>query len=220
MNERRNDFDRISPFYDSLASLVFGSVLTDAACTFLSEIPPGSKVVILGGGTGRVLRALLGVNPTCEVWYIEASENMLKRARKAVAEPDYSRVHFIHGTHQSIPEKVCFDVVITDFFLDLFPASILGGICRGVAEKLRPGGLWLATDFINGGKWWHPLLLWLMYRFFRLTCDIEASKLPEWGSEVEKAGMKEQYSKLYFRHFIRSTLYIKWLQSGDKKYTG
>ena len=96
-----NGFDRLAPIYDPLARMIYGKSIVQAQTSFLSIIPPFSKVLILGGGTGWLLTELLRGHPTCEVWYIESSANMLSMTIKKNGHP--GRVHFILGTEKDIP---------------------------------------------------------------------------------------------------------------------
>src|SRR5579872_6146211 len=112
-----NEFDGISTIYDQLSQLVFGENLVESQKTFLKKIPNQSTILILGGGTGWILVELLKAQPNCEVWYIEASQKMISLSKEKTKSDN--RVHFIHGTEDQIPD-VKFDVVITNFYLDLF----------------------------------------------------------------------------------------------------
>src|SRR5258708_1136346 len=85
---------------------------------FLGNIREHAKVLILGGGSGWLLANLLRLRQNCEVWYIDASEKMIALSRQK-NKPEY-RVHFIHGTELDIPLTIQFDVVITNFYFDLF----------------------------------------------------------------------------------------------------
>src|SRR4051812_19943989 len=112
-----NGFDRLAPVYDKLAGLVFGKAIVDAQLIFLDEVRAGDRVLILGGGTGWVLKELLRRQPACEVWYVDSSQRMIELATRNCGNP--SNVHFVLGTELSIPTML-FDVVIMNFFLDLF----------------------------------------------------------------------------------------------------
>ncbi len=76
------------------------------------------RLLILGGGSGWILESINALSFDGEVWYIEASSEMIRLASKR--QLDF-KVHFIHGTEENIPQEVVFDAVITNFYLDLFP---------------------------------------------------------------------------------------------------
>jgi len=190
-----------------LARLVFGATIRDAQLYFLSDIPKGANVLILGGGTGWLLDALLKLNPHCHVWYVEASHRMLERTRKKVNIQPTTIVHFIHGTEEMIPSNVRFNAVITNFYFDLFSRASLQFVIRRILGSLMPDGKVLVSDFTKTNVWKHRLLLTIMYWFFKLVCGIESSHLPDWQAELSNAGLDEFKSKKFYRGFIRSSIY-------------
>lgn len=209
MTSALNGFNRIAPYYDSLTRLVFGNAILNSQLEFLKSIPPDSTVLILGGGTGAILPYVLRRNPTGSILYIEASSEMLKSAERNVLPEFTAKIEFVHGTHNSLPEGMVFDVIITNFFLDLFPDSEVGTICKHLSSRLRRHGLWLVSDFVKGDKWWHEMMLWTMYRFFRFVSGITGSRLSSWDQHLLTAGMRTTASKSFFHGFIKSALYTK-----------
>lgn len=203
-----NTFDRIAPVYDFLHHVVFGDALDKSQRNFLGSIENGSKVLMIGGGTGRALDALLTATEGCKVWYVEASSEMIARAKRRIKDR-VSNVIFIHGDEHSIPDNLVFDVAITGFFLDLFPDAKVGELASKIRNHLHEDGLWLITDFVDTGKWWQRILLWTMYRFFIITCGIEGRRLPRWEDRVASSGLSERASKLYFGDFIKSSVWLK-----------
>jgi ubiquinone/menaquinone biosynthesis C-methylase UbiE len=206
MGSSLNQFNRIARLYDLLSSLVFGRSLHKAQLIYLDQIPLQANVLILGGGTGKILNDLFRLNPAARIYYVEASASMIELAKKN-SEPFKKHIHFIHGTQNSIPDEVQFDVVITSFFLDMFSAPGIENLIRQVIKSLKSGGRWIVTDFIYPKRVLHHLLLRIMYLFFRIFCGIEAKRLPEWEGQLKKAGLQEAKSELSYNGFIKSALY-------------
>jgi len=199
-----NDFDRIAFVYDLLAKLVFGGDIINSQRFFLNRIEGSSKVLILGGGSGQLLAELVKAKPSCEVWYIEASQKMISLSEKKLKKE--FNIHFIHGTEQDIPSSKKYDILITNFYLDLFIHHQLTNIIIKLQSSMKPGALWIVTDFVKE-KRWQVIMLKVMYWFFRITCNIESRQLPEWSKSVEQAGMKEVDSKTFYSGFIKTVLY-------------
>jgi|SRR5579872_307433 len=197
-----NGFDRIAGVYDFLAGLVFGKSIRESQIFFLGEIPERAKVLILGGGSGWLLAALLKIKPKCEVWYIDASEEMIALSRQK--NRPGTMVHFIHGTELNIPEAIRYDAVITNFYFDLFTDHQLKDVVEKIQLSINSKTIWIASDFVDGKKWWQGMLLQVMYFFFRVTCEIDSRRLPEWHNSMEKAGMKEIESKFFYGDFIKT----------------
>lgn len=198
----RSGFDGIAWFYDPLARIVFGRHMVESQTHFLDRIPPGSPMLIVGGGTGWILEELFARVENCEVWYVEASERMLRRARRRAQA---GKVHFIHGSWNKLPPKK-FDFVVTNYFLDLFADRTLAEVIRVTGGALNAGGMWLVTDFTRSRKW-HSAMLSIMYLLFRLLCKIEASNLPAWEEAMSRAGFLPVENKSYYHGFMKSVLF-------------
>jgi tRNA (cmo5U34)-methyltransferase len=209
MTGRLNTFNRIAPLYDTLKGIVFGKAIYNSQIHFLHRLPDEGNLLIIGGGSGEILQLMRKLKPACHAWYVESSSRMIAMAAAKLSPDGVAYVTFIHGTEASIPSEMRFDAVVTNFFLDLFPDEKLSSICRMIASKLRPEGIWLVSDFINNGKRWQRVLLKIMYHFFAATCRIEARSLPAWQTKMHSAGMAEKDSKLFYGGFIKSTVYIK-----------
>jgi ubiquinone/menaquinone biosynthesis C-methylase UbiE len=204
---RLNGFDIVAGIYDRLARLLYGKSIVVSQLHFLNEIPDDSRVLILGGGTGWILEELLVRKPRCKVWYVDASQKMIALAQKRVSPQQ--EVYFIHGSEKSLPKEILFDVVITNFYLDLFTEASLAEVITSIKDNLHPQALWLVTDFVDGGKWWQRSLLKTMYFFFGTVSAIEARSLAAWDKALVKAGLSEIRSAFFYGGFIRSVIYAR-----------
>lgn len=203
-----NSFDRIAPVYDRLAGIVFGTAIQDAQRVHLGALGDAHEVLILGGGTGWLLKDLLRLHPVMRVMYVEASPRMIELAAKNVSDADRHRVAFIHGTERTLPEERRFDAVIVNFFVDMFPASELIEVLGKLNVVLRSGGRLLCTDFVNDTKW-HNALLWMMYAFFRVTANLRNQHLAPWRKLIPERGFVQLRSTSFWKGFICSELYQK-----------
>ena len=201
-----NGFDAIAPFYDLLVKLVFGRAHMKSQKTFLNEVPETSTVLILGGGTGDILVELLLVKPHCKIYYVEASEKMISLTKMKIK--NQNSICFIHGTQENIPDQI-FDVVITNFYLDLFTHNTLLSVIRNINKSLPIDSQWFITDFTDGGKFWQRVLLKIMYRFFQVLCKIETDHLPVWKDALQQSGFKKKQTFFFFHGFIESEQYVK-----------
>lgn len=205
-----HSFSLVAPFYDQLSQMVFGRSLYRSQLVHLDLIPAGARVLLIGGGTGRILPALLQQTACREVVFLEASEKMLTKARELVAgHAQASRVVFRLGTEEDLEPGERFDVILTFFFLDLFSPALLEGIARRLLGALAPGGWWLASDFVRPGgprlrRAGAALLFSAMYLFFRLTCGLSATTLPDWQALLARLGLKSVKSCYFYHGLIRA----------------
>jgi tRNA (cmo5U34)-methyltransferase len=205
MTKLQNDFNGIANVYDFLAGIVFGKSLKRAQTYFFSRIPENSNVLILGGGTGWIASELVKQRPSVKIVYVDASLEMISLARKRFKN-SASRIQFIHGDEKSIPQETLFDVVITNFFLDLFQVQDLRRIVGVIKTFIEENGIWIVTDFVNE-KFWHAGMLKIMYRFFHFTSNVSAKHLPDWKKEINENGFSEIESEKFFGEFMNSILY-------------
>ncbi len=205
MNRGLNRFNWIAPYYDSLAKLIFGKSIFKAQTCHLKSIPAHARVLVLGGGSGKWLNELLQTNHTCKIWYVEASSAMLERAKANIANA--SQVSFIHGTERNLPE-LQFDVVITHFFLDLFNNLQLDSLIHLVEGNSTVSLLWIVSDF-EKSRWWHKMLLKLMFLFFNISGTMENRKLPDWNAILKSHQFTISETKALCGDFIQCRLYTK-----------
>lgn len=185
-------YDTIAPVYDWLAGLVFGSSLRRAQDWCAEQAAPGSRVLVLGGGTGSLLLPLLATKPG-SVLYLEASAQMLARAqRRVVNSTDSQRIVFCHGTERDLAEGDTFDLLILPFVLDMYTETTLTtALLPRLQLALGPAGALAVADFDQPHTRWQRLQLWAMIRFFRVVAGIETSRLPQWPQVLQQAGFVE-----------------------------
>jgi tRNA (cmo5U34)-methyltransferase len=203
MGQRVSNFNRVAPFYDAMANVIFGGAIRRSQIEFLEHIKPGSTVLILGGGTGWILTELFKRAMPDKVYYLEASTRMLHMAKQKCANES---VIFLQGTQYTIPQHIQLDIVITNFYLDVFDDNTLSDTIKHIQKSLKQNALWLVSDFVER-NWWHQLLLALMYAFFNLVTNLQNRKLPPWENQLHAIGMLRK-RKCYYRRFIESRVYV------------
>jgi len=66
-----------------------------------------------------------------------------------------NKVHFVHGKLKTIfRRQYKYDVVIANFYLDLFTDRQLTHVISKIRASLKGESLWVVTDFIDGNRWW------------------------------------------------------------------
>ena len=207
-------FDRIAPYYDRLARLVFGKDMQRAQCFFLDRLPPDARVLVVGGGSGWLLPYLLAQPAVVHITYLESSIKMLALAQQKISQydrPTVTSVDFIHGNEQSLTTRHRFSVVITNFVLDMYQGQALDTLIQALAAHLQPHGRWLLTDFRLAEKkrdrLWQQAMTKAMYAFFHLTAGIAQQSLPPYHRHMTKAGFRLEHEQSFFKDFIVSQVY-------------
>lgn len=201
---RVNSFDMIAGVYDALAHLVFGGAIRRAQLHFIRHLPQGGRVLVIGGGTGWLAEELLNSSSVI-ITSVESSPAMTARAEKRLARFP-GRVEHICEPFEKVELNSQYDAVITNFFLDLFTESNLSLVIDRIVASLRPGAIWIITDFTKGRTWWQRAMLRLMYRFFKITARIQASHLPAWEWLAAKSGYSKRDEKMFYAGFIRTII--------------
>ena len=206
-------FNRLAPVYDHLAMTVFGNSLRAAQRCFLHRVKPEADVLVVGGGSGWFLERLLEETSCRRVDTLDISAAMLSRSEDRLRRRNpeaLARVRFLHGGVESSPRDAIYDVLCTHCFLDLFSDETLQSLVPRLRSHLRDGGLWYDSDFqIAPGTIRGPLtsvLLRAMYAFFRTTCSIEATRLPQFDHAFSQAGMVDVEAATFYGGMVRARL--------------
>ena len=203
------NFDHIAPYYDTLATIVFGNKLSVAKGVFLDEIPASGQVLLVGEGTGNLLNLLLQREPALTIDYLDASSKMIELTRKKVPPADLHRVRFFQGTHHNLPAQKKYDAVMAFFVIDCLQQGEAMAFTTSLTNALKKEGCFLMADFFPPKKIVHRALLWMMYRFFRWVADLNTAALPDYeilfnGQQLTEAGRNS-----YMNGFIQSRFYRK-----------
>jgi ubiquinone/menaquinone biosynthesis C-methylase UbiE len=199
------NYDRSASFYDRLSQLVFGDALINAQAYLLPYIPPQARVLIIGGGTGRILEKITAIHPSgLDITYVELSAKMTALSRQRNA--GLNDVKFIVDAIENV-NLPSFDVVITPFLFDNYKQQNLSPVFEHIHQMLTVDGVWLYTDFQLTGKWWQSVMLKSMLLFFKLLCGVESWRLPDVSTAFASRGYKIFDEKRFFGDFVVSKAY-------------
>lgn len=123
---------------------------------------------------------------------------MIGKAKKRTTPERRSSVVFLHQSEFSkIPEHT-YDVVLTQFFLDILPEDEIEKLFKELDKRVSPNTRWIFVDFfpVAGRKWLIKIMIW----FFRLSTGNPRKDLPDYGR--------------YFRNYGWEIKEQKWLQKG------
>jgi SAM-dependent methyltransferase len=202
--DSRKGYDLLARYYDRLTKLIFGRSLHNAQLLYLNEIPPHSRVLVIGGGTGRWLIDDVLRKADLQFTYIDISPEMVTLAKIHGAGLN---VQFITGTPALLHGGEGFDAVILFCFLDLLDDGDLNDMIRKITTSLKQKGIMLVTDF-EKQAWWHALLLTAMYGFFFLLTGLKRISLPPWRQALVNHGYTELKHQTFYSRFIRTSVWL------------
>lgn len=146
MKTDTNHFTWIAPVYDFLADTYSLGQISKSKLSQLVYMKPGER--ILFAGAGNAVDAIAAAQAGMIVTVVELSPNMMQRAQ-ARAERVGLRDK-IEWRCQDVfayePEGV-FDVVVANYFLNVFSKELMPSLFDLLLDKLRPGGRFMVADF-------------------------------------------------------------------------
>ena len=184
------NFDRLAPFYQALEWVFAGGKLQRCRLAFVEEIAPPHRILLAGEGHGRFLPACARRFPEAAIVVVDSSQRMLEIARGKYAG---STVEFVHADLLTWePGHGRFDLIVTNFLLDCFPAAELAALIPHLGNLAQPEARWLVADFqipvSRLRRLRSRVILGLLYRFFRLACGMRTKALEPYEQALECAG--------------------------------
>jgi ubiquinone/menaquinone biosynthesis C-methylase UbiE len=199
------NYDKVAPYYDFLSRLVYGNAINHAHAFLVSFIPPGSSVLIVGGGTGQILTEIVKKHSSgLRIVFVDNSAKMIALAKRKFVGSNL--VTFITDTIQNVILQQSFDVAITPFLFDNFSSITASSVFSKINRLVKPQGLVLFADFV-ANNFWQKSLLRIMYSFFRFTSNIEARQLPDTALLFKLSSYTIQTQQAFFRNFIVAIVY-------------
>jgi len=201
------NYDNSASFYDGLSRLVFSKALINAQVYLLPHIPKNANVLVIGGGTGWILEEISKIHSAgLTITYVEISAKMIAISRKR--NTGDNKVVFINQPIEHV-ELTGQDVVITPFLFDNYTDDTFPATFKHIHQMLKPGGIWLNTDFQLTGKWWQFVLLKSMLLFFKLLCGVPSWRLPDVAGQFNRFDYMQEDKKTFFKDFVVTGLYRK-----------
>lgn len=193
-NRIGSGFDLITPIYDACVHLVFQNTFDHLQVEALSYLEPSDHCLIIGGGSGKILRQAMDLNIAKKFDYCELSNRMIDKTINRLSTQERDRVHF-YPDFKSAENK--FDLVVLPFVLDCYPEQMVSEILDDIKKAITPNARVLVIDFneeriVSNLKpsISQKLLLKLLYIFFRVVAGINAKSLPPIFTLCKKAGMQ------------------------------
>lgn len=205
-----NLYNRVAPWYESLAKLVFGSALLRIQKALIQELPTQGTLAILGGGTGHILPYLYAHAPQLHILYAEASEQMIQIARKNA--PPQMLITFMHTDNLEWTNN---DItgIYAGFFFDLFAPVECKSIISDIEDKCPEQLTWYVADFdkplLKQASFLRKAQLKASIFFFRIVAKHSLSYLPDVFKIFNEIGYKTLKYNTLDNHIISFSVFRK-----------
>ncbi len=191
--------------------LCLGTLLQRTREHFLRDVAGTRHALVLGDGDGRFLARLLERSPSTSAMAVDTSAAMLSllgdRCRFAS-----ERLTTLRADFTALPRNLDLsgtDLVVAHFALDCLSQGDLDRLAGSLAERLRPGALWVVSDFaLPPDQPWHTLArvyLRLLYLAFRLLTGLRTQRLPDVQGSLGRNG----FSRIRRAQWLKGLLYTE-----------
>ena len=206
MDNKEPSYDHLAKHYDFLSRLVFFKSQVCAQTEQLNYLEDCKNLLIVGGGTGWILKELNGLSNPINITFVETSAKMVDLAKKVYT---HHKVDFVLQDIERYKADIKFDSVLTPFLFDNFDDSKAEKVFEQIDVMLVEKAIWIYTDFSLDGKWWQNILLKTMYLIFNLIKVVKVNTLPNMQNAFATYGYELRNEKLYYSGFIEAKVYQK-----------
>ncbi|MEZ4721554.1 MAG: class I SAM-dependent methyltransferase [Flavobacteriales bacterium] len=203
---KRGGFDVVAPFYDACVSLIFGDRLWEIQKKAIVALPKSNHCLIVGGGTGRILRYCIDRELAAKFTYAEPSDKMIAKTRARLNSQELASVRFVVDFDHAV-SNAKFDLIIFPFVLDCFNEAAISSMI----SRIEGNPQILVVDFNHeriddfAPSRMQRFFIELLYIFFRLTTHIEARRLPRILSVFKESGLCQNSIINDFKGWIQAS---------------
>lgn len=143
----RDNYKWIGPIYDFLGRVYSGKQIENCKVAMLEHLQPGQKVLFAGVGHGRdaIHAAKLGAHVTV----VDLSQTMLDNFQKLLEKENVTaEVRKVHSDIFKVNEVEQYDMVVANFFLNVFSKSMMQDVLNHLVTLCKPAGHVVVGDFI------------------------------------------------------------------------
>jgi len=207
-----SNFNTIAPVYDLLSQLVFFGSIQKAQISFVEQIAGDDRILILGGGSGLILKALEALHRPISVDFVEPSTRMIAKAKKQAQNRVDFQINFYQLPFADFEVVHDYDWVFCGFFLDVFSETNLHKAIDKISNTMNNQTKLVVSDFQisnNGNRYWQRPFSKIMHSFFGVFAKLESKSLLNIHRHLCQAQLGRQERKTFYADFIFSTIYRK-----------
>lgn len=167
----------------------------------LQHLKPGDKVLIagVGHGTEGIEASKLGAHVTA----VDLSKTMLDHFQRRIDKHNPpTPITLVHDDIFNVKDVEKYDMVIANFFLNVFPEQPVKKVANHLASMVKPGGYFVVGDFMLPEKGWRGLLQklnwYIAIGFYSMTTEAAFHPVWNYAGLVEQSGCKIEKIE-YFR---------------------
>ncbi len=145
----KDKYRLIGPVYDFLSALYSGKSIHQCKVGMLNsdQVRPGDKILFAGVGHGK--DAIHAAELGAEVTVVDLSATMLRKFEEGLQEQNKSHLSIrqVHADIFTFAELEEFDMVVANFFLNVFNEDTMARVLEHLIALTKKGGKVVVGDF-------------------------------------------------------------------------
>lgn len=136
----------IGPIYDFLSTIYSGRQIHKAKTAMNADLKEDQKVLFAGVGHGR--DAIDAAEKGAQVTVVDLSATMLKNLGKNLKGKNFKHeIRLVHSDILQFDETAEYDMVVANFFLNVFPEDFMVTIMQHLGTLVKSDGYFVVGDF-------------------------------------------------------------------------
>ncbi len=138
----------MGPIYDAFSFLFAGNSILKCKCSMLTpeNLKPGDKVLFAGVGHGK--EAIYAAEQGADVTVVDLSKAMLDKFKQGLDKTKKDlKINIIHSDIMKIEEFGKYDMVVANFFLNVFSESFMAEVLKHLIKLGKKDASVVVGDF-------------------------------------------------------------------------
>lgn len=200
----KDKYRLIGPVYDLLSNLYSGKNIHECKVAMLStpHLNSGDKVLFAGVGHGS--DAIHAAEKGAEVTVVDLSETMLRKFQESLVKQGKTHLNIrqVHADIFTVSEQEQYDMVVGNFFLNVFPEDLMNKVLKHLISLAKPGGKVVVGDFAmpSGNPFarlFKQAYWYIAVSLFWLTSNNAMHQVYDYAASMQESGLKVQEKKYY-----------------------
>ena len=201
-----NSYKLISSYYDTIKHFVLANDPIAAETFFLKDLPKEKSLLVVACGTAEFLNHI-NTEYFDQIVCLDANKGMISLAQKRIKSLKLKRhILFKESRFEDFQSDTKFDIIALPFVLDCLKQKDQVIFLNKANELLNDSGNLIITDFQYPERKWdlQRFFIVLMYAFFKLSTNIQSTRLPDYDSILKnKWVLQEEYILEKFNIFSK-----------------
>lgn len=214
------NFNRVAPIYDFFKTLLFLGSIQRCQYYHLPHLKGCKNILVIGGGTGRIVGAIQQYCAFDTMVYVDSSEQMIKKAREFIRKKYPGIENLIEFQTSDVNDLLLhkqFDAIIMPFVADCFSSNPLINLGKKLSKVLSPGGILLLSDFYESkssglAKALSRIITVPLYFVLDILCGLGINRLPDFDELTNTMNLGKTGEHLFFFGLLKSMVYQRKIE--------